>query len=114
MVGAAEFVLQSDGLGLGGAIAEGDTRTGLAKEADCGGANAARASGDEGDAARQREYDAWNVWSGHGHNASRFRWVEQAGFVARDYASDIVEFCSTSQSSCCMQVCLPGKLPQSN
>src|ERR1039458_5595469 len=36
-------------------IAEGDTGSGLAEEADGGGADAARASGDEGGAAGERE-----------------------------------------------------------
>ena len=55
---AAAFGGEGFGLRLGGAIAEGDAGSGLAKEADGSGANAAGASGNEGGAAGQGEGDA--------------------------------------------------------
>jgi len=60
---AAEFGGKSVGLIGGLLVAEGDTGSGLAEEADGGGADAARASGDQGGAAGEREGDSGGGWS---------------------------------------------------
>jgi hypothetical protein len=54
---AAERGGEGFGLDLGGAIAESDACASLAEEADGGGADASRASGDEGGAAGEGERD---------------------------------------------------------
>ena len=56
-IGAAAFCDEGFGLWGGGAITEDDPGTGLPEEADGGGANAAGASGDQGDFALERHGD---------------------------------------------------------
>ncbi len=56
--GAAELGGEGFGFRLRGSVAEGDAGSSLAKETHSGGADAARASGDKGRAAREGERDA--------------------------------------------------------
>jgi len=58
---------ESVGLVRGGAVAKGDAGSGLAEEADGGCADAARASGDEGGAAGEREGDSGSGFGIHVH-----------------------------------------------